>query len=140
MLLESAIASEAGASFVVLGVGINVNQVEFPDLIQSLATSMMLATGQFFDRGFVLAELVNRLEKNLLLLEEAPEDIVSAYQDLLAGVGNPLSVSDVHTGSSFEGTMLGIDDAGALLLDMGSHVQSFHAGDVKLLSSELSSE
>lgn len=133
MLLESVIAGDTRESYVILGIGLNVNEVEFPESIQQVATSLKLATGQQYEREFVLVELLNRLEEQLRVLDTEPERIVSAYQSCMAGLGNPLLVNDVHSGESFEGILMGVDSTGALLLKMNTQVQAFHAGEIKLL-------
>ncbi len=48
--------------FVVVGIGINVNQQEFPSELQATATSLLLETGRQFSRPELLASVLNQFE------------------------------------------------------------------------------
>ncbi len=50
----SGILGERKSDFLIIGVGINVNQDSFPDEIKNLATSMFIETGKVFDRNDIL--------------------------------------------------------------------------------------
>lgn len=132
MLLESAIGKDPGESFVILGIGLNVNQTDFPDLIQNSATSIMLECGRPVDRSHLLSGLLGNLETMLSILEKNPEAIVTQYREKLEGVGKAMILTDVHTNQSYEGILRGVDLTGALQMEIGSTIHSFHAGDVKL--------
>lgn len=55
--------SEPGLThFVVVGIGINVNQDDFPEELQDKATSLKLETGECFSRSRLLATVLNRFE------------------------------------------------------------------------------
>lgn len=48
--------------FVVVGIGINVNQSEFPSDLQERATSLFLENGQLYSRPEILASVLNHFE------------------------------------------------------------------------------
>jgi BirA family biotin operon repressor/biotin-[acetyl-CoA-carboxylase] ligase len=48
--------------FVVVGIGINVNQSEFPSLLKDSATSLYLEKGRLFSRPELLASVLNHFE------------------------------------------------------------------------------
>ena len=66
MLLETSFSGRAAVidapAFVVLGIGLNVNQVDFPDALADTATSLRLITGRLVPRAPLLARLLRRLE------------------------------------------------------------------------------
>ena len=62
MLLESSISGRQEAEVVVLGVGLNVNQVTFPDALADTATSLRLVAGRAVPRAPLFARLLRRLE------------------------------------------------------------------------------
>ena len=68
----------------------------------------------------------------LSILEKNPEAIVTQYREKLEGVGKAMILTDVHTNQSYEGILRGVDLTGALQMEIGSTIHSFHAGDVKL--------
>lgn len=50
------------ADYVVLGVGLNVNQTEFPDDLAASATSLRLETGRMFDLSALFVALMRNLD------------------------------------------------------------------------------
>lgn len=140
MLLESVIASDRNGSYVILGIGLNVNQVEYPGSLRASATSLMLACGRPVDRALLLADLLQRLERMYSRVESRPEGIVKDYESNLDGIGRRLHLSDARSGYTYRGIFRGIDGSGALLLDLDSdldsEIRSFHAGDVRLIEND----
>ncbi len=141
MLLESVITSDRNGSYVILGIGLNVNQAEYPARLRASSTSLMLACGRPVDRALLLADLLQRLERTYSRLESQPDSIVKNYESNLDGIGRMIYLSDAHSGTRYSGIIKGIDDSGALLLDIDSDpgsdldigVRAFHAGDVQLI-------
>ena len=63
-ILAEAVVNAAGrVEHVRLGIGVNVNQAEFPPPIRSLATSLRHATGRAHGRERLLAELLSALDR-----------------------------------------------------------------------------
>jgi len=135
MLLESAIGKEAADSYVVLGIGLNVNQGDFPDSFGNAATSLMLGYGRPIDRVLLLADLLRRLEAALQRLESSPEKVISDYERALSALGRTCRLTDIHSGATLEGVVQGVDRMGALRLEIDSEVRLFHAGDVQMVES-----
>jgi BirA family transcriptional regulator, biotin operon repressor / biotin---[acetyl-CoA-carboxylase] ligase len=54
----------------IIGIGINVNQKEFPDTISYKATSLRLETGIIFELEDLLIRIVNKFYDNLSLLND----------------------------------------------------------------------
>lgn len=104
--------------FVVLGVGINVNQVSFPGL--PLATSMALETDASHDRARLLARLVEAVEA----VPTRGQIDLSAWRARSHTLGRRVRVGDV------EGVATDVRDDGALLVDG----QPVLAGDVALVT------
>ena len=52
---------EAGLDFAVVGIGLNVNTMEFPPGVAEIATSMRIETARNFSRSEVLGEIVRRI-------------------------------------------------------------------------------
>ena len=114
--------SEAAGGVVVLGVGVNVKQREFPPEIAGTATSLELHAGRQFSRLQVLEGLVRHLS---LLVEGPVEDIVPAYRPRCRTLGRRVRV-DLGSGP-VEDLAAGIDPSGALVLAGGRTVV---AGDL----------
>lgn len=133
MLLESSLGGPS--PFVVLGIGLNVNQQAFPDEIAERATSLRLETGQLILRTSLLARLLGRLEHWTDQLALGGEDAVrQAFIARMAGLGKPATVRLAGRDQRLEGTVEGVDATGALRLRVGETVHILHAGDVTLRS------
>ncbi len=68
--------------YIVTGIGINVDQTDFPDEIAHKATSILLETGKHFDKNRLLINVLEQLEKefsetNLELTPDALEQYVN---------------------------------------------------------------
>jgi len=107
--------------FLVLGVGININQEEpdFPRTLKPVATSLLIETGQKFRRAEVCCHLLHELEKGYMeFLQEGFAPFRSEWKKHNTTLGKQVTVS---TGSrQIQGMALDIDYQGALLLDKGT--------------------
>lgn len=127
VLIESQV-SGASVSSVVVGIGINVSQHEFPDSIAGLATSLSLLSARELGREALLADVLWNLEQQI---ERLASGGVAAITPELRAVdalsGRRLRVDDVS------GVGAGIDAAGRLLVraDDGS-VTAVASGHVEL--------
>ena len=103
--------------FVVLGVGINVNQVDFPGLPG--ATSLASIRGKPFDRAALLARLVAAVEA---VDTDSPPGL-EQWRERSHTLGKRVRVGDV------QGLASDVREDGALLIDG----QAVLAGDVQML-------
>ncbi|MYF64114.1 MAG: biotin--[acetyl-CoA-carboxylase] ligase, partial [Rhodothermaceae bacterium] len=115
---------------IVLGIGLNVNQSTFPPELSGSATSLLLVTGQHVDRASLMANVLLRLEKILELLSTAPALIRKRYTKNLMGVGKNCQITGVN--EKITGTILGIEESGALILETSKGLRTIYAGDVSL--------
>lgn len=114
--------------YVIVGIGLNVNQKEFPsDLDQ--ATSLYQQGGQLFDRSSLMATLLGCLESEIDHFTSCGADQVLEF----ARSRNGLKGRFVRT-EKVNGTVLDIDDGGRLVLrcDDGELVR-LSSGEVHLI-------
>lgn len=130
------ILTEMGGNFdyLVVGIGINVNTEEFPEELSDKASSLYMETGRCFSRNEVVAAVLNYFRKyyNLFVKDGDLTSLVDRYQSMLANRDQKVRVLDQR--NPFEGTALGIDKAGELLVkreDDGQVVKIF-AGEVSV--------
>ena len=114
----------------ILGIGINVNQTAFPQELNSKATSLLLATGQPVDRASLMASVLLHLEKSIELMVTKPSILRQIYSDHLIWIGKSCRVLGVN--SEVRGTLIGIDQSGALMIDTKTGITTVFAGDVSL--------
>jgi BirA family biotin operon repressor/biotin-[acetyl-CoA-carboxylase] ligase len=120
--------------WVVVGVGINVNTEygELPVPLRRTAASLKIAGGQLFDRSELLARILLSLEASYVAtLRSGFDGALDSFRrrDYLSRK----TVSVQTREGPIVGEALGIDDRGALLLQLPHrHVRRFYAGDVTL--------
>jgi BirA family biotin operon repressor/biotin-[acetyl-CoA-carboxylase] ligase len=112
ILPEALSASEGGVRYVILGIGINVNQTRFPDDLGAQATSLRLASGQRHDLDAVLGGLLDRLAARYetWLMSGLPA-LLDAWRARSFTLGRPTRARDGRDGLAED-----VADDGALLV------------------------
>jgi BirA family biotin operon repressor/biotin-[acetyl-CoA-carboxylase] ligase len=127
--------------YVVIGIGMNINQASFPKEIESEATSLRLATGSEWSRVEVAAALLKSLDREYRrFIEEQKEEQKQkndARQSILrrfAGQSSWVRGKQVRieeNGSRIEGITEGLDDRGFLLVRTSQRLQTILSGTVR---------
>ncbi|WP_103019564.1 biotin--[acetyl-CoA-carboxylase] ligase [Salinibacter altiplanensis] len=132
ILLESSLAPPDADAVVVLGVGLNVNQSDFPASLADTATSLRLAAGRPVPRPPLLAQLLQSLERRYEAVRTGDAASVrAAFRTRLASLGATRTLQAPGTDEALTGTVQGITETGALRLRTADGtVTEVHAGDV----------
>ncbi len=103
-------------NYVVAGIGVNVNNREFPEEIRDVATSLLLETGAMVSRSRIIAATMEAFEAYYarFMKYKSMKDLMDLYNERLANLGREVRV--LGTDYSYEGTALGIDEMGELLV------------------------
>ncbi|WP_236608203.1 biotin--[acetyl-CoA-carboxylase] ligase [Coprothermobacter proteolyticus] len=119
-------------NFVVTGIGINVNNTDFPAEIKETATSLKLASGKNVDRLKILTEFLSQFEGFYRDLENGDfEKILGEWRELSCNLGKRVRI--IGRNSELEGIALDVDSDGALLVKTdGGTVERVLSGDVSL--------
>lgn len=119
--------------YVVIGVGINVNQEEFPQELEDKATSLRAELGEKADRAAIVAEVLGAFEKDyeIFCRTEDLSGLAEAYGEVLANTGKPVRV--LEPGNEYEGVAHGIDELGRLLVERpDGTVERVYSGEVSV--------
>ena len=117
--------------YIVIGIGINVNQASFPKELS--ATSLRLETGSEWSRVELAAALLKSLDREYREFIDSPE----SREDLLVRFAKNSSwvqgkkVRIEENGSSFEGTTEGLDPRGFLRVRTAREVKTVLSGTVR---------
>jgi BirA family transcriptional regulator, biotin operon repressor / biotin---[acetyl-CoA-carboxylase] ligase len=117
--------------YIVVGVGINVNQASFPKDLP--ATSLRLVTGSEWSRVELAAALLKSLHREYRhLLEEADarESILRRFAENSSWVQDK-AVRIEENGAAFEGTTEGLDPRGFLQVRTAKGLQTVLSGTVR---------
>ncbi len=138
ILLEAAqsAASVAGPEYVILGIGVNVNQTDFAADIADRSTSLRLVTGQTISLDEVLSCILSNLEDAYRKLVDTAELIRARFEDRLIGVGERITISLVGSDRFVEGVLERVGPDGGLQLRTSSGLETYYAGDVTLAIAE----
>lgn len=132
ILTEMKIRGEK-AEYVSIGVGINMNQREFPEELQDKATSLALELGCEVVREEITAGVVERFEKNyeLFLEKQDLQSLREEYERLLLNKDRQVRILEKEKESI--GIARGITPAGELLVeDENGAVRQVLSGEVSV--------
>lgn len=103
--------------YVITGIGINVNNEEFPGDLSATATSLKLEKGEDIRRSPVIGAVAEAFEEYYgRFMETCDMSLLrEEYNRELANAGRGVTVLDPR--GNYEGTALGIDDEGSLLVE-----------------------
>ncbi len=112
-LLPEAVTTRGGAlEHMILGIGLNVDQADFPAPIRELATSMRIETGGERVVDEMLASVLAALEDRYRRFVQAGlGSLLPAWLERAQGIGGRVTAADGR-----EGIAVGLDLDGALLL------------------------
>ena len=118
---------------IVVGVGVNVNQGQFPDELAQTATSLRLANGAEWSRVEICAALLKSLDReyrDLLRGGEARAEILRRFEVRSSSArGRCVRIEE---NGGFEGVTEGLDERGFLRVRSGEELRIVYAGTVRL--------
>lgn len=102
--------------YVIPGIGINVNQKDFPDDIKATATSLYIESGKIQKRSEIIAALMEAFEGyyDTFIKTQDMSGLIEEYNANLVNLGNEVCVLD--PAGEFRGVSEGINKEGALLV------------------------
>lgn len=119
--------------YVVVGIGINVNQATFPADLQATATSLRLATGTEWSRVELCVALLKSLHREYRELLQAPDarkNIVRRFEQHSSSVkGRQVRIEE---NGGCEGVTDGLDADGFLRVGVGQVVRTVFSGTIKV--------
>ena len=118
----------------VVGVGINVNQVKFPAELREIATSLRMETGTEWSRVELCAGLLKSLDREYRSLVEdgdARAVIVRRFEESSSSVrGRKVTIEE---NGGLAGVTEGLDERGFLLVRTAEGLRTVVSGTVRLL-------
>jgi BirA family biotin operon repressor/biotin-[acetyl-CoA-carboxylase] ligase len=121
--------------YVVIGIGVNVNQTEFPENLREIATSLRLASGGAWSRMDVCSALLKSLDheyREFLRSPEGNQSILRRFEERSSSVrGRRVQVAE---NGGLEGVTDGLDSRGFLRVRTAQGVKTVLSGTVKLLA------
>lgn len=131
-ILSEAVLSQGSVSYVIIGIGLNVNQAEFPPEIRLPVTSLFLSGRRNVDRVEVLCDLLQELETTYALLGEAQHPLlIERWSAQCTMFGKETTIN--QDGQLITGIARSIAEDGGLMLETNDGTTKVFAGDVTLV-------
>lgn len=132
-ILTEMSADMEGIRYVIIGIGINVNQETFPDQIASMATSLKMETGTQISRAALMASVLKCFEKNyeIFMKQTSLAPFMEAYNKRLINIGRQVKL--IRQNGEVIRTSRGIDAEGALIVcDEDGQTEKVISGEVSV--------
>ena len=123
--LGGLLAEADGRGALVVGLGVNVRQTEFPPELAGLATSLAAEAGRPVERAWLLAATLSGFGARM----GAPEEALDEYRTLCDTLGKQVRVERAGA-EPLEGVARELTGSGALVVESGGEVVEISAGDV----------
>jgi BirA family biotin operon repressor/biotin-[acetyl-CoA-carboxylase] ligase len=123
-----------GIHYVVIGVGINVNQTEFADEIKANATSMIIENGTKINRSKLVARVMHYFEEDYEIFAKTWDltGLVDKYNKYLVNCGKEVRVLDPK--GEYDAYAEGINENGELIVKRKDNCETVlvYAGEVSV--------
>jgi BirA family biotin operon repressor/biotin-[acetyl-CoA-carboxylase] ligase len=117
----SGILVEAGRDFAVVGIGLNVNTLEFPAEVADIATSLGIETNRHFPRHEVLGAIVRRFALRRRQIGHDFQEMLGSVRQRCVLTGHRVSLST--SAGAKQGIIEGIAPGGELMLRTGTGLE-----------------
>lgn len=132
-ILTEMTMKESSIDYVVIGVGINVNNEEIPEELTQSATSLKLETGKVIDRSILLSRILERFEKDYEAFARAGDlsPVQESYNQILVNRENQVRV--LEPGNEYQAVAHGINHLGELMVEKEDGTrETVFAGEVSV--------
>lgn len=130
ILIETQIQNIEKAK-VVIGIGINVNQTNFPDEIKDKSTSLKLLLKIEINREILLSKILDLFFKYINIISSDFETIYQKYKSKCTGIGQKVSV--LFGNNIYTGILSDINRSGELELLTENSKISFNSGEITII-------
>lgn len=118
--------------YVILGIGINVNMLEFPEEINQIATSMAMESGRNINRGEVIQRFLTHFDEyyQSFLKEGSLEFIKDKYNQSLVHMNKKIKIHEIRR--DWDGISIGINNVGELIVRTNEDEVFVRSGEVSI--------
>jgi BirA family biotin operon repressor/biotin-[acetyl-CoA-carboxylase] ligase len=131
-VLTEMYAEPTQVRFVIVGIGINVNQERFPSELAPLATSLRVQTGRALSRMELLVRLLREFENDYnRFLREGAASVTQRFE-AVSSFARGKRVNVANGTENYSGVTAGLSPEGLLRVEReGGNVVTVIAGDVR---------
>ena len=130
ILIENTIKGDGDITSIV-GIGINVNQMEFSDI--PTASSMAIITSQLFDKEQLLEAFIKEIENTVLNMKANSADLWNTYKSNLFKINIPVAF-EIANSEQFMGIIKDVNPQGLLVVEReDDSLQYYNIKEIKML-------
>ncbi len=131
ILIEGSVKQNA-VDYVVIGIGVNVNQVRFDGELSTKASSLRMEARKEIDRAVLFREILKGLESDYMSFQTSGfQSVVPQWLARSSMVNRTISIS--QQGNTISGVVKGLSADGGLVLQTNGAEKTVFAGDVTVL-------
>lgn len=128
ILLEGKINNDS--KMVVIGIGININQIVFNNEINEITTSLKRELDKDFDIDELIEELVHILITDIEVFLNGSDEFIKYIRTYLFGINKLIEYTRNNT--LCEGIILDIDETGRLIVKEQDQILHINSGEIKI--------
>ena len=128
ILLEGKINNDS--KMVVIGIGININQIVFNNEINDITTSLKKELDKDFDIDELINELVHILITDIEVFLNGSDEFIKYIRTYLFGINKLIEYTRNNT--LCEGIILDIDETGRLIVKEQDQILHINSGEIKI--------
>ncbi|MDX1585267.1 MAG: biotin--[acetyl-CoA-carboxylase] ligase [Balneolaceae bacterium] len=118
-----------------VGIGLNVNQEEFPSRLKDIAASLKLLTGQMISREELLASLLSRMEYGYGRWHKRDSSLLKEINKNIEGYGRWVTLSINGVEREEPGKLLGINEKGQMtIINPEGEIETFSYEQIRIIT------
>ncbi|WP_250278818.1 biotin--[acetyl-CoA-carboxylase] ligase [[Clostridium] colinum] len=131
-ILTEVTAQVDNVSYIILGIGINVNNKKFSDELENKATSIFLETGKNVERQKLIAMLLKEFENKYFIYKKEKDFSIflEEYKSLCINLDKQAKV--IYNGQEILGKVLDISNLGEIIFETDNNILKIVSGEVSL--------
>lgn len=122
-ILVQAVSENSVVKKLIIGVGINISTVDFPDDIKNIATSL----NKSVDHNILTAEIVNNISELIL---KNPDEYIDEYKERSNVIGKEITY--FRNNIAHMAKAIGIDSNGGLIVDKDGEQITLTSGEISV--------
>lgn len=116
-----------------IGIGMNVNQKDFPEELKEKATSLFCETGFVYEPDAILKKIIDYFYQFFELLNK-PEEIIQIWRQFTFPAGKSVSFKVSEDKEIKRAILYGYDEMGAILLkNQFGEVEKHYSGEISFI-------
>lgn len=119
-------------NYIVVGIGINVNQKVFDEAIKDMATSLFIEQNKTYDHAQIIKDVLEAFEKYYRLFVQGGNLslLMDEYNQYLININRDIRI--IEHGNVKTGIARGIDEAGCLVAEIDGYIEHIMSGEVSV--------